>query len=445
MLLANHGHPAPLAAADLRRVAVIGPNAARPVHPGRRRGPHRRPIRGLSPSRACERRCRGRRGRPRTRPRHRPLPAAADPDGPDGPGRRSGLDGRVVARPGAGSARPVSRYNVHVEHASHVRRPARRSAPERLLRPACRRGSRRRLAVRTDSDARPRRPAPLRGRQASPPTIGTPRPAWTFRRPCSRARSDGATFELEAGKPVLIPAEAHSATHEPSLLAVGCAAPAPVDPMALLSPRPPRRTSRSWWWATTRPGRARAATARPSRCRVARTSWSSESPPRTTRTIVVVNAGCPMDLPWADEVAARHLRLAARTGVRPRAGRRPARRRRAGRPAAASPSPAGRPTTRLRHDARTERGTRVREGVDRRLSRLRRGGIEPRFAFGHGLGLHHVRIRDRWTRVGGPRPGRAPRTASQAPQHGPRALARRSSRSTSPDLQCSVPRAASAS
>ncbi len=51
------------------------------------------------------------------------------------------------------------------------------------------------------------------------------------------------------------------------------------------------------------------------------------------RTVVVVNAGSPVELPWADDVAAVLLVWFPGQEAGPRAGRRPARRGRAGRQA----------------------------------------------------------------------------------------------------------------
>ena len=65
-----------------------------------------------------------------------------------------------------------------------------------------------------------------------------------------------------------------------------------------------RRTWRWSWSAPPRRSRARASTATRLRSRAARTSWSAGSLTQTRDTIVVVNAGAPVLLPWADRVAA---------------------------------------------------------------------------------------------------------------------------------------------
>jgi len=45
-------------------------------------------------------------------------------------------------------------------------------------------------------------------------------------------------------------------------------------------------------------------TAPTSTCPARRMIWSAPSPPRTRATVVVVNAGAPVTMPWRDEVAA---------------------------------------------------------------------------------------------------------------------------------------------
>jgi beta-glucosidase len=117
-------------------------------------------------------------------------------------------------------------------------------------------------------------------------------------------REDGATFELQAGKPILVEAEVHSAIHAPYQLNIGCRSPQPTDQLE----------------------RAVAAAASADAAIVVvgnDEAWESEGRDRRTvklpgrqdelvervaavnpKTIVVVNAGCPMDLPWADRVAA---------------------------------------------------------------------------------------------------------------------------------------------
>ena len=95
-----------------------------------------------------------------------------------------------------------------------------------------------------------------------------------------------------------------------------------------------RPTSRSSSSARPRRSRARASTATRSRCPAARTSSCARVAAANPRTVVVVNAGAPVLLPWADEVPAVLLDLVPRPGVRQRARRRAARRRRARRAAA---------------------------------------------------------------------------------------------------------------
>ena len=113
----------------------------------------------------------------------------------------------------------------------------------------------------------------------------------------------GATFELEAGKPVLVTAEAHSVSQDPGLLALGCAAPTAVDTMAAAVAAASADVAivvvgNDEAWESE--GRDRKTVTLPGRQNelVERVAAANHN------TIVVVNAGCPMHLPWADEVAA---------------------------------------------------------------------------------------------------------------------------------------------
>ena len=65
---------------------------------------------------------------------------------------------------------------------------------------------------------------------------------------------------------------------------------------------PPPPISRSSSSAPTTRSSPRATTARRSRCPARRTSWSRRALAANPRTIVVVNAGAPVLLPWLDEV-----------------------------------------------------------------------------------------------------------------------------------------------
>ncbi len=195
-----------------------------------------------------------------------------------------------------------------------------------------------------------------------------------------------STFEFEAGKRVLITAEAHSTNSRPSLLALGCAAPVASDAMASAV--------------------AAAAAADVAVVVVGNDeAWESEGRDRKTvtlpgrqnelvervaavnhRTIVVVNAGCPMDLPWADEVAAviyawlpgqefGNALADVLLGMAEPGGRLPVTiaRHAADYPAYdTTPGPHGELV--------------YREGVNIGYRGFDDAGVEPRFAFGHGLG-----------------------------------------------------------
>lgn len=111
---------------------------------------------------------------------------------------------------------------------------------------------------------------------------------------------EGGTFELTAGERVLVAAELHSDTHRVSRLGIGCEPPAARDLM-----KAAEDTARAAdlaivvvgtdsEWETE--GRDRTSADLPGR--------QSELVERVlaanARTIVVVNAGSPMNLPWAD-------------------------------------------------------------------------------------------------------------------------------------------------
>lgn len=199
-------------------------------------------------------------------------------------------------------------------------------------------------------------------------------------------REDGATFDLETGKPVLIRAEAHSATHEPSLLAVGCAAPETVDLVgaavaaAASSDVAIVVVGNDEAWESE--GRDRKTATLPGRQNELVSRVAAANP----RTVVVVNAGCQMDLPWADSVAALvyawfpgqefgHALADVLLGVAEPGGRLPltiARRE------------ADYPSLNTTPDANED--LVYAEGVAVGHRAFDNGGIEPRFAFGHGLG-----------------------------------------------------------
>jgi beta-glucosidase len=199
-------------------------------------------------------------------------------------------------------------------------------------------------------------------------------------------KESGATLDLETGRRVLVVAELHSADHAPCLLAVGCLPPEPADQM----------------------DRAVAAAAAADVAIVVvgnDESWETEGRDRTDftlpgsqdelvervaaanpRTVVVVNAGCQVDLPWADKVAAIvHAWLPGQEfgnaladvllgGVEP-GGRLPITIARQAADYAA-------------YDTTPDAANRLKytEGVDVGYRHFDDAEIEPRFCFGHGLG-----------------------------------------------------------
>ncbi len=199
-------------------------------------------------------------------------------------------------------------------------------------------------------------------------------------------KEDGGTFEFEAGKRVLVSAEAHSTSHYPSVLTLGCAAPEAADGMTAAV--------------------AAAASADVAILVVGNDeAWESEGRDRKTftlpgrqdelvervaaanaRTVVVVNAGCQMDLPWAEKVAAvvyawlpgqefGNALADVLLGIVEPGGRLPVTIARSAADYPAYDTTPG-PNEELVY----------REGVDVGYRGFDAAGVEPRFAFGHGLG-----------------------------------------------------------
>ena len=199
-------------------------------------------------------------------------------------------------------------------------------------------------------------------------------------------RENGGTFEFEAGKRVLISAEAHSTSHDPSVLAVGCAAPEISDAMAAAVAAATSAdvaivvVGNDELWESE--GRDRKTITLPGRQdelveRVAAVNG---------KTVVVVNAGCPMDLPWAEKVAAviyawlpgqefGHALADVLLGLAEPGGRLPV-------------TLARRPADYPAYDTTPGPDDELtyREGVNVGYRGFDAAGVEPRFAFGHGLG-----------------------------------------------------------
>ena len=199
-------------------------------------------------------------------------------------------------------------------------------------------------------------------------------------------KEKGGTFEFEAGKRVLIAAETHSVTHAPSLLSIGCAEPEAADAMeravaaAATAEVAVVVVGTDTVWESE--GRDRKNTTLPGRQDelVRRVAAVNDN------TIVVVNAGCPMELPWADEVQAivyawlpgqefGHALADVLLGRAEPGGRLPVTIARA-----AADFPA--------YDTRPGPDGELvyKEGVNVGYRGFDVAGVEPRFPFGHGLG-----------------------------------------------------------
>jgi beta-glucosidase len=196
----------------------------------------------------------------------------------------------------------------------------------------------------------------------------------------------GGTFEFEAGKRVLVAGEAHSTTHDPSLLALGCAEPETTDGMtsAVAAARSADvaivvvGTDEVW----ESEGRDRKTVTLPGR----QDELVERVAAANRKTIVVVNSGCPMDLPWADKVAAviyawlpgqefGNALADVLLGVAEPGGRLPVTLARRAADFPAFDTTPG-PNEELVYG----------EGVNVGYRGFDVTGIEPRFAFGHGLG-----------------------------------------------------------
>jgi beta-glucosidase len=117
-------------------------------------------------------------------------------------------------------------------------------------------------------------------------------------------REDGGDFQLVAGRRVLVEAELRSRTHAPHRLAIGCQPPEAGDGIenaaraAASSDLAIVVVGTDETWETE--GLDRSATRLPGR----QGELVEAVAAANSRTIVVINAGCPVDLPWADRVAA---------------------------------------------------------------------------------------------------------------------------------------------
>jgi beta-glucosidase len=200
------------------------------------------------------------------------------------------------------------------------------------------------------------------------------------------AKEKGGTFEFQAGKRVHISAEAHSNSHSPSLLTIGCAAPEGRDLLESAVAAAASAdvaivvvgTDETW----ESEGRDRKTVTLPGR----QNELVERVAAVNRKTVVVVNAGCPMDLPWADRVAAviyawlpgqefGNALADVLLGIAEPGGRLPVTlARRAGDFPAYDTTPG--PDEKLIYT----------EGVNVGYRGFDVAGVEPRFAFGHGLG-----------------------------------------------------------
>ena len=383
VLLANDGI-LPLATADLRRVAVIGPNAAAPCTQGggaaHIEAPYSvSPLDGLraalpeSVAIAYERGC----GIDLFLP---PLMRMDLTDLDGEPGLTvEFFEGQEL------KGAPVSRYNV-------------RSSDLHLFGDLPAGLSQNDFAVRLSTWLTPRASGSyqvamrgLGGRRlfvdgvpaadewAAPAGIDVPTALF-------EGKERGGTFIFEAGQRVLITGEAHSETHHPSLLSIGCSEPESGDTVASAVAAAAAAdvaivvVGNDEVWESE--GRDRKTVTLPGR----QDELVERVAAANRRTIVVVNAGCPMDLPWADRVAAvvyawfpgqefGNALADVLLGIREPGGRLPITLARGADDFPAYDTTPG-PDEELVY----------REGVDLGYRGFDAAGTEPRFAFGHGVG-----------------------------------------------------------
>ncbi len=199
-------------------------------------------------------------------------------------------------------------------------------------------------------------------------------------------KEHGDTFALEAGQRVLVQAELHSLVHAPSLLAIGCRPPQERDPIGRAVAAAASAdvaivvVGTDDTWDTE--GRDRTSVTLPGRQNELVESVAAVNP----RTVVVVNAGCQVALPWAGKVAAviyawlpgqefGNALADVLLGLAEPGGRMPVT------IAASSGDYAALNTTPDANDRLA-----YTEGVEIGYRHFDAEGIEPQFCFGHGLG-----------------------------------------------------------
>jgi beta-glucosidase len=203
-------------------------------------------------------------------------------------------------------------------------------------------------------------------------------------------RQDGAILELQAGKPVLIEAELHSAVHAPYQLNIGCRSPQPGDQLeraveaAASADAAIVVVGNDEAWESE--GRDRKTVTLPGRQNELVERVAAANP----HTVVVVNAGCPMDLPWADRVAAvLYAWLPGQEFGNALADVLLGKSEPGGRlPFTIAAREADYPALGTRPDDREQ--LIYAEGVNLSYRHFDAAGIEPRFCFGHGVGYSRI-------------------------------------------------------
>jgi beta-glucosidase len=203
-------------------------------------------------------------------------------------------------------------------------------------------------------------------------------------------REDGATFELQAGKPVLIEAELHSSMMAACLLAIGCRSPQEGDRIeqavaaAAAADAAIVVVGNDEAWESE--GRDRGTVTLPGRQDELVERVAAANP----RTVVVVNAGCPMDLPWSDRVAAvLYAWLPGQEFGNALADVLLGRSEPGGRlPFTIAAREADYPA--LSTTPGEQEQLVYAEGINLGYRHFDAAGVEPRFCFGHGLGYARI-------------------------------------------------------
>src|ERR1035437_2060154 len=198
-------------------------------------------------------------------------------------------------------------------------------------------------------------------------------------------KEHGGTFDLAAGKRVLVQAELHSEAHAPCLLAVGCRPPTDAHAIERAVAAAASADVAIVVVGTDDTWDTEGRNPKPAMLPGLQDELVERIAAANPRTVVVVNAGCQVAMPWADKVAAvmyawlpgqefGNALADVLMGVSEPGGRMPVTIARA---------PADYPALDTTPDAREQ--LVYAEGVNVGYRHFDAEAIEPQFCFGHGL------------------------------------------------------------